>query len=116
MTSPWSGLLDGVTRVPGVRGAMVVSADDGLVVAESSMSDVDSAAVAALAGSLMSRLTRAVGALGHEPPRVVHLEAELGAILAAPAAGGLLLAAVADAQVNVGLLRLALREAAARVT
>ena len=115
MTTPWSGLLEGITRVPGVRGAMVVSADDGLVVAESSMSDVDGPAVAALAGSLVTRLSRAVAALGHEPPRVLHLEAEHGAIMAAPAAGGLLLAAVADAQVNVGLLRLALRDAAARV-
>jgi predicted regulator of Ras-like GTPase activity (Roadblock/LC7/MglB family) len=115
MSGPWSGILDGITRVPGVRGAMVVSSDDGLVVAESSMGGVDSAAVAALAGSLAARLTRAVGALGHDPPRVVHLEAEQGTVMAAPAAGGLLLAAVADARVNVGLLRLALRDAAARV-
>jgi predicted regulator of Ras-like GTPase activity (Roadblock/LC7/MglB family) len=115
VSGPWSGILDGITRVPGVRGAMVVSSEDGLVVAESSMGDVDSAAVAALAGSLSQRLGRALTAVGHESPRVIHLDAERGALLAAPAPGGLLLAAVADAGVNVGLLRLALRDAAARV-
>lgn len=115
MSSPWAGLLDGITRVPGVRGAMVVAADDGLVVAESSMGDVDGAAVAALAASLVARLGRALGRLGQGAPRVVHLEAEQGAIMAAPAGSGLLLAAVADANANVGLLRLALRDAAERV-
>ena len=37
MTGRWTELLNSLTRVPGVRGAMVVSAEDGLVVAESSM-------------------------------------------------------------------------------
>ncbi|HEX9893548.1 MAG TPA: roadblock/LC7 domain-containing protein [Gemmatimonadales bacterium] len=115
MSSQWSGLLEGITRVPGVRGALVVSAEDGLVVAESSMGDVDGGAVAALAASLVVRLGRAVAALGHDAPRLVHLEAELGAVMATPAGSGLLLAAVADADANVGLLRLALRDAAQRV-
>ena len=48
--------LDRVTRVPGVRGALVVAAADGLVVAEQLMDGVDGQAVAALAGSLIGRL------------------------------------------------------------
>lgn len=115
MTGRWSELLKSVTRVPGVRGAMVVSAEDGLVVAESSMQGVDGAAVAALAASLALRMGRTVAALGHPEPAVIHLEAESGAILAAPGADGLLLAAVADPDVNVGMLRLALRDAAGRL-
>ncbi len=43
-------VLDLVTRVPGVRAAMLVSGDDGLVVAEQLMEGVKGGAVAALVG------------------------------------------------------------------
>jgi len=111
----WTGLLDGITRVNGVRGALVVSADDGLVVAESSMGDVDGAAVAALAASLAARLGRATTAIGCAAPRLVHLDADRGGLIAAPAGEGLLLVAVTGPDANIGLLRLALRDAAERV-
>jgi predicted regulator of Ras-like GTPase activity (Roadblock/LC7/MglB family) len=44
------------------------------------------------------------------------LEAEQGGLMAAPAGEGLLLVAVTDADANIGLLRLALRDAVERVT
>jgi predicted regulator of Ras-like GTPase activity (Roadblock/LC7/MglB family) len=102
--------------VSGVRGALLFSADDGLVVAEASMSDVDGAATAALAGSFAARLARVTGAIGCAPPRMMLLEAEQGGLMAAPAGEGLLLVAVTDADANIGLLRLALRDAVERVT
>ena len=43
------------------------------------------------------------------------LEAERGGLAAAPAAEGLLLVAVTDADANIGLLRLALRDAVERL-
>lgn len=104
--------LDTVTRVRGVRGAMIVSAEEGLVVAESSMEGVDGSAVAALAAGLVARLARATEAAGRTPPVFVHLQAEEGGLLAVPAAGDLLVVAVTDPAVNVGLVRLELRRAA----
>ena len=115
MTAAWTAMLDGITRVSGVRGALLVSADDGLVVAEASMSDVDGAATAALVGSLARKLGRITGAIGCAEPRMVMLEAERGGLAAAPAGDGLLLVAVTDADANLGLLRLALRDAAERL-
>ncbi len=115
MSVMWAALLDGITRVTGVRGALVVSADDGLVVAESSMGDVDGAAVAALAASLAARLGRVTAAIGCAPSRLVLLDADRGGLIAAPAGEGLLLVAVTGPDANVGLLRLALRDAAERV-
>ena len=115
MTGSWSSLLDGITRVRGVRGALLVSADDGLVVAEASMGDVDGAATAALAGALATRLLKVTGAIGCSDPRMVLLEAERGGIMTAPAGEGLLLVAVTDADANIGLLRLALRDATERL-
>jgi predicted regulator of Ras-like GTPase activity (Roadblock/LC7/MglB family) len=115
MSAAFATVLDGLTRVPGVRSALLVSEDDGLVIAESSMTDVDTAAVAALAASLAARLARAVTTAGHAAPRSLHLEATGGGLMAAPAGEGLLLVAVTDPDANVGLLRLALRNAAGRV-
>ena len=115
MSAIWPALLDGITRVRGVRGALLVSAEDGLVVAESSMGDVDGAAVAALAGSLAARLGRVTAAIGCTAPRLVLLDAERGGLVAAPAGEGLLLVAVTGADANIGLLRLALRDAAERM-
>ena len=115
MSALWPALLDGITRVSGVRGA-------GCRVWPRTgwwwpvlHGDVDGAAVAALAASLAMRLGRVTGAIGSAPPRLVLLDAELGGLMAAPAGEGLLLVAVTDAAANVGLLRLALRDAAERM-
>jgi len=104
--------LEAVTRVRGVRGAMVVSTEEGLIVAEASMEGVDGPAVAALTAGVVVRLGRAIEAAGRMMPAFVHLQAERGALLAVPAAGDLLVVAVTDADVNVGLVRLELRHAA----
>src|SRR2546425_12613895 len=58
MTAPaaYGPALDLVTRVRGVRGAMLVSGEDGIVVAEQLMEGIKGGAVAALAASLAARL------------------------------------------------------------
>ena len=67
--NPHANVLKRVSAVRGVRGAMLVSAPDGLVVAESLMDDVDGRAVAALAAALTARLRRAAAdqLLGRRP-------------------------------------------------
>lgn len=104
--------LDRVTQVPHVRGAMVVSGDDGLVVAEAAMEGVRSNAVAALAASLARRLAQVTETACLGGPTFVHLSAEEGALLAVPAESGLVVVAVASGEVNVGLARLEMLRAA----
>ncbi len=104
--------LERVCAVRGLRGAVIVSATDGLVVAESLMEGVDGRAVAALAASLMTRLRRAVEAAGRRAPVFVQLAAEQGSVLAAPCGEELVLVAVAGPDANVGLARLELLAAA----
>ena len=106
--------LDLVTRVHGVRGAMLVSADDGIIVAEQLMEGIKGPAVAALAASLATRLRRAMEAAGLGASLFWHLQAEQGALLVVPTAGGggTLVVAVAEPDVNVGLVRLELLRAA----
>jgi len=109
--------LDMITRVRGVRGAMLVSAEDGLVVAEQLMEGIKGGAVAALAASLAGRLRRAMDAAGTGVSVFWHLQADQGAILVVPstAAGGILVVAVAEPDVNIGLVRLELLRAAETV-
>jgi predicted regulator of Ras-like GTPase activity (Roadblock/LC7/MglB family) len=104
--------LKRVSAVRGVRGAMLVSAPDGLVISESLMEDVDGRAIAALAASLAGRLRRAAGSAGLGRPTVIHLRGEDGALLAVPAGDELLVVAVSDRDANLGLARLELLEAA----
>lgn len=108
-------LLDRVTRVPGVRGALLVAATDGLVVAEHLMDGVDGRAAAALAGSLVGRLARTAHAAGHQRPSFVHLKAEAGSVLAAPGNDDLVLVAVVAPDANLGLARLEMIDAASRL-
>lgn len=98
--------LNALTGIPGVRGAMLANRDDGIVVSEALMEDVDSGALAALASSLARRLdTAAVTAQGGAAG-FLHLQATNGALFVAPAGAELLLIVIADKGVNVGRARL----------
>ncbi|HEV2671016.1 MAG TPA: roadblock/LC7 domain-containing protein [Gemmatimonadales bacterium] len=113
-----SAALDLITRVRGVRGAMLVSEEDGLVVAEQLMEGIKGSAVAALAASLAGRLRRAMEAAGTGASVFWHLQGEQGALLVVPggsAAGSILVVAVTEPDVNIGLVRLELLRAAEAV-
>jgi len=112
VSSGLQSALEGVTRVRGVRGAMLVAGDDGLVVAESLMEGVRGNAVAALAASLAQRFRRASETAACGTPQFIHLQGSMGSLLAAPAPSGMLLVVVADADINVGLARLEMLKAA----
>lgn len=107
--------LERVTRVPGVRGALVIASADGLVVAEQLMDGVDGPAAAALTGSLLGRLTRTAQSAGMRRPAFVHLRGEGGSVLAAPGPDDLVLVAVVGPDANLGLARLEMIEAAGRL-
>lgn len=104
--------LAGITRIPGVHGALVVSREDGLVVADALMEGIDGNAVAALAASLAGRMQAVTTVLGAPEPVLLHLAGTEGALLLAPGQGGLLMVAVADLRVNLAELRLGLLAAA----
>lgn len=111
--SRYDAELARISAVRGVRGAMLVSTEDGLVVAESLMDGVDGRAVAALAASLAGRLARTTQEAGLERPRVLHLHAERGNLLAVPAAGAeMLVVAVTQTDANIGLARLEMLDVA----
>jgi predicted regulator of Ras-like GTPase activity (Roadblock/LC7/MglB family) len=110
------GLLERVTQVPGVRGSLLISASDGLVVAERLMDGIDGRSVAALVASLIQRLGRATTAAGLEPPRFVHLRGSSGSVLAAPGRDDLILVAVVTPDANLGRARLDMLDVVGHLT
>lgn len=107
--------LDRISRVRGMRGSMWVSADDGLPVAQLLMEGVPGKAVAALAASLVRKVSGAAAAVGAGRVRFVQMEADGGTLLVALAPPDLLVVALADNRVNIGLARLEMTRAALAV-
>jgi len=108
VTDPLEAMLERVNRVPGVRGALLVSLEDGLLVSAALMEGIDGDAVAALSASLANRLVVALAAAGRAAPTLFHLEAGHGSLLAAMMPGDLLLISVLEPGANLGLARLEL--------
>lgn len=113
--SQYAPLLEALTRLRGIRGAMVVDAGDGLIVAESLMGGLKGTALAAMAANLATWATELAGGAAAGSPRFVHLEAAEGSLLVAPAASRLVLVAVAGREVPLGLLRLEMLRMAERL-
>jgi predicted regulator of Ras-like GTPase activity (Roadblock/LC7/MglB family) len=107
--------LERITQVPGVKGSLLVSATDGLVVAERLMDGIDGRAIAALAASLVQRLDRATHQAGMRAPTFVHLRGNNGSVLAAPGRNDLVLVAVASTEANLGLARVQMLDAVSRL-
>ena len=115
MSEKFRVALDGITRVRGVRGALLVTDDDGLVVADAVMEGVRGDAVAALAASLATRMGKATVGAGIGEAHFLHLQSADGALLAMPAPDGVLVVVIAEKDVNVGLTRLEMLRAAEAV-
>lgn len=96
--------LDRLTRVAGVRGAMVVDAEAGVPVASELATGVDETALAALAGSVFRRTQDASTASGFGRLRSVQLESRSGHLLVA-GAGPLLIVALAEPSAQLGMVR-----------
>lgn len=109
-------VLDRVTRVPGVRGALIIAATDGLVVAEQLMDGVDGQAAAALTGSLVGRLVRTAEGAAMRAPTFIQLRGEGGSVLAALGPQDLVLVAVVGPDANLGLARLEMLDAAGKLS
>ena len=98
--------LDGVTRIRGVRGALVVTDDDGMIVADALMEGVRGSAIAALAASLALRFGNAARTTGVGAPQFYQLQAEKGTLVVVPGPSGVLVVVIGDPELNVGLVRL----------
>jgi predicted regulator of Ras-like GTPase activity (Roadblock/LC7/MglB family) len=100
-----------VTRHRGVSACLVVAEEDGILVDGTAQIGVNTQAFAALTASLYRKAARAATAAGFGAVSFFELEAEQGRVLAA-GRNGLIVVAVGEPRVNVGLLRVELLKAA----
>lgn len=111
MKNRYQAAVDRVTQVNGVRGALVVTNDDGLIVADSLVEGVRGTALAALATSLTNRMAQATRVCSGGTQLFLHLQAADGSIFVMPASDDVMIVAVADEDANVGLVRLEMTNA-----
>jgi predicted regulator of Ras-like GTPase activity (Roadblock/LC7/MglB family) len=114
MASPFSDVLDTLTRQRGVSAALVVSEQDGIVVDSNLQIGQSGDRVAALAASLYRKARLSARAAGMGAVSFMQLEAPKGRICAVGGGSGtLVLIVVAQATVNVGLIRVEMLKAIA---
>ncbi|MGH7482359.1 MAG: roadblock/LC7 domain-containing protein [Longimicrobiales bacterium] len=93
-----------LSSIHGVRGAMVVDLQAGVPVASELSGDVDGVAVAALAASLFQRSRSAVQAPALGELRTARLESEAAQLIMV-ASGELIVVVVAEANAQIGMVR-----------
>jgi uncharacterized protein len=111
MTDMVLAAAQGLTRIPGVRGAITVDAEAGVPVASDVASGVDETALAALAGSLFRRAVDAAWATGQGRLQVLQLDAGAGHLVVV-GAGPLLIVVLTDRSAQLGLVRVQAARAA----
>ncbi len=115
MASPFTTMLQGLSRQRGVRAALLASEQDGIVIDSSLQIGQQGDRVAALAASLYRTARMSSTAAGLGTVSFLQLEAPFGRVCAA-GAGDLVLVVVAAATVNVGLIRVEMLRAAAAIS
>ena len=111
MSDIFAEAVDRLSRVPGVRGALIVESDAGVPVIAELASGVDGGAIAALASSLFRRTRKASDTAHFGDVRTMHLEAEAGHIVVANG-GEMLVVVVAEKTAQLGQVRLEAHKAA----
>lgn len=114
MSSPYGPALAAVSRHRGILGAMVVDAHDDIIIDAAVRHGVKASTVAALAASIYRKARQSAGAAGLGDTTFLRMEADEGHIFAA-GRGALVLIALAESTVNVGLVRLTMLQMAAEL-
>ena len=104
MTSPFTAVLGALIRHRGVSGCLVVGEQDGMVVEANLQIGVKGDAIAALSASLYRKARRSALAAGFGEAGFFELTADRGRVCAV-GRNDLVLVVIAEASVNVGLIR-----------
>jgi predicted regulator of Ras-like GTPase activity (Roadblock/LC7/MglB family) len=106
-------VLGELNKTSGVRGSMLVGSD-GIIIAADLDSRLEDEAVGAMAASIMSNVSKALDRLRQDNPERVTIEADAGKIFLSDAGVGIL-AVVTEPNINVGLVRLEIKNAIAHI-
>ncbi len=106
-------VLSDLNKTTGVTGSMVVGSD-GIVIAADLDTGQDSETVGALAASITSSITKSLDRLQTEPLKQVTIEADNAKLFFADAGLGILVVTT-EQEVNVGLIRLEMKNAISKL-
>jgi predicted regulator of Ras-like GTPase activity (Roadblock/LC7/MglB family) len=108
--TPYAELMMPLTRMRGVRGCLVASEEDGIVIEASVRIGLDASIVAATAAALYRKARRCTEAAGLARVSFLQLEAEHGHVCAA-GRDGLVIVAVVEPRAQIGLIRATMLQA-----
>ena len=106
-------ILEVLNKTTGVTGSMIVG-QDGIVIAADLDTQLQDEAVGALAASIVSTAQKSMIRLSNDALKQITVEANGGKLFLTDVGIGIL-AVTTDPQVNVGLIRLEIKNAAEKV-
>ncbi|UCE25850.1 MAG: roadblock/LC7 domain-containing protein [Candidatus Zixiibacteriota bacterium] len=106
-------VLDGLNKTTGVTGSMVVG-NDGIVIAANLDESFEGEAIGALAASITTNIQKSLDRLESTPLKQVTIEAEEGKLFFTDAGLGILVVTT-EKQVNIGLIRLEIKNAISKL-
>jgi predicted regulator of Ras-like GTPase activity (Roadblock/LC7/MglB family) len=106
-------ILEELNKTTGVNGSMIVG-QDGIVIAADLNTSLQDDAVGALAASIVDTVKKSMERLSNEDLKQITVEASKGKLFLTNVGIGIL-AVTTDPQVNVGLVRLEIKNAAEKI-
>lgn len=107
-------ILEGMNKTSGIIGSMVVG-KDGIVIAADLDTQFDEESIGALAASITTNIQKSLERLNSTPLAQVTIEAENAKMFFSDAKIGVLVV-VAEPEVNIGLVRLEIRNAISKLS
>ncbi|MEW6049929.1 MAG: roadblock/LC7 domain-containing protein [Candidatus Zixiibacteriota bacterium] len=106
-------VLNELNKTPGITGSMVVG-NDGIVIAADLEAGFESETVGALAASITTNIQKSLDRLRTSPLSQVTIEADDAKLFFTDAGLGILVV-TAEKEVNIGLIRLEIKNAIGRL-
>jgi predicted regulator of Ras-like GTPase activity (Roadblock/LC7/MglB family) len=106
-------ILDELNKTPGITGSMVVG-NDGIVIAADMETGFEGETVGALAASISSNIQKSLDRLRTSPLQQVTIEADDAKLFFTDAGLGILVV-TAQKDVNIGLIRLEIKNAVGKL-
>ena len=107
-------VLGELNKTSGIKGSMLVGSD-GIIIAADLDSQLEDETVGAMSASIVASVSKAMERLKGESPSQITVEAEQGKVFMADAGVGIL-TVIADKEVNIGLVRLEMKNAISKIS
>lgn len=106
-------VLSDLNKTSGIKGSMLVGSD-GIIIAADLDTQYEDETVGAMSASIVSNVGKAMDRLKGEVPGQIMVEASHGKLFLADAGIGIL-TVITEKEVNIGLVRLEMRNAISRI-